>query len=645
MKTSFMKTRTPIAFLVLLTALAPAGAHPALGRETVEDVVKRAPSRGKFPQAIAAVVKEAQTMRLDGQGNASLEGFRVVEVFNLTGREKFSDFRIPLDKRRESLEVLLARTYKGDLTYIEVEKGAVNDVTPPHLADADMYADIVHRVLSFQAVNPGSCLAVRFLKTTTDAPGDLSAVVLFQDEEPIQEHELRIVLPPDKNLKYKIIGLKEDFREETSDRERIYTLTVSNAAAIKPEEYMPPLAEVAARAVFSTWPGWDEAARRFSLSFEAAAKPDPRLAALAAELTKAAAAPDEKIRRLFLFVATEVRNVALPFGEGGYEVHEAGTVLANRYGDWKDKSALLTALLRSAGFEAQPVLANSRSIPIAEDVPCLEQFDCVLVAVSRGGDLIFLNPFARDSRFGYLSLAAGSRGLMVKPGAAVFQEIKNLPGTESVSRNGISGELDARGNLRGKISSAVAGVFDRWARRELKDKTEKERRDFFAEALNRIHEDTEAGAYAAGDLKDLTRPVEVGQEFLARDFGLSQGKVLLLYLPDIPYEFAGRDLVPRLDKRTHALRLPDTMDVSLSVKIKVPKDYKLLYLPEGFSVEKEYGRFMLAASFDPKKSELRVERKYSLTQRDIPPERYEEFKALMDAFSLPRNTLVLMEKK
>lgn len=640
-----MKNKSRLARLALIPALALAVSLTAPGQESVEDVVKRAPSRGKFPRAIAAVVKDARTMRLDGGGNTILDYFRVTEIFNLTGREKYSDFRIRLDKSRQNLDVLLARTYRGDLSFSDVEPGAVNDVTPPHLAQADMYSGIVHRVLSFPAVDPGSCLAVRFRRTTTDAPGDLSDVVLFQDEEPIQEKELKIVLPAAKSLKYKLIGLEEDFLVKESGGERIYTLAVSNAAAVKPEEHMPPLEEVASRVVFSSWPDWDAAVRRFAASFEAAVKPDGRIAALAADLTAKASSPDEKILRIFLFTTVEVRNVTLPFGEGGFETHSAGTVLANRYGDWKDKAALLVALLRSAGFEAYPVLAHSRSVPVVEDVPCLEQFDCILAAVLRGGDILFLNPFAQDAQYGHLPVADGSRGLVVKAGASEFRTIRRLPGTESVSRSEISGEMDAGGDLRGRISSRVGGHFDRWARRELKDKTETERRDFFAEALNKLHQDTEAGAWSVSDLNDLTRPVEAGQEFAARDFGLSQGKIILLYLPDIPYEFAGRDLTPRLAQRTHALRLPDAMDISLSVTIKVPEDHKPLYLPEGFIVDKEYGRFSLAATFDPARSELRFERRLALTQKDIPPESYEEFKAAMDAFFLPRNTLVLLEKK
>jgi hypothetical protein len=633
--------RNPV-WRALILSLALASLLPA--QESVENIVKSAPSRGKFPEATAAVVQSRQAFSLDRAGRKSEDYFLVLEVFNLTGREKFSDFRIPLDKNLEKVDVLLARTYKGNLTAVDVEKGAINDVTPPYLADADMYSNLIHRVLSFPAVDPGSCLAVRYRKESIDAPAQMDGIVRFQLEEPILSKELKVILPAEKSLKYKIIGLNSDFRVETSGPDKIYTLTASDQPQVKPEEYMPPLEEIGSRVVFSTYTDWNEACRGFLRSFDQAVRPTPEIAALAADLTKGAATPDEKVQRLFLFVAKDVRSVKLPFGEGGLEVHQAGVVLKNRYGDWKDKSVLLTALLQAAGLKAFPVLANSQAIPVVEDVPSLKQFDCVLVAVSQGNGLFFLNPFADKSQFGYMSGVDGTRGLLIKPDTAEFCEIRGLSGTESESRNEIVGQLDGRGDLKGKIVSEVTGIFDHWARQSLMDSTAKERRDFFVEALNKLQEDTESGNFKVSDLKDLRTPVKVSQEFLARRFGIFQGKIVLLNVPDLPYEFSGQGLVPRLAKRQYPLRLPDKAAVSLTFRVKIPSGHKLLYIPESFSFRKDYGSFDFSTAFDSGKSELTVKKSYTLTIRDILPGQYEEFKKMMDAFSLPRNTLILLER-
>jgi hypothetical protein len=53
--------------------------------------------------------------------------------------------------------------------------------------------------------------------------------------------------------------------------------------------------------------------------------------------------------------------VAIFLGNGGYEPHDAATVLENRYGDCKDHVALLEALLKAKGIASVPVLVGSSS--------------------------------------------------------------------------------------------------------------------------------------------------------------------------------------------------------------------------------------------------------------------------------------------
>ena len=111
---------------------------PSAAQEKLEDLAKTAPSRAKYPDSSAVVVRAGEVFTLAPAGGSTHEYFRALEVFNLTGREKFSDFRIPFDKNSEKVEVILAKTIKGDGTVVDVEPKAINDVTPPELAEADL---------------------------------------------------------------------------------------------------------------------------------------------------------------------------------------------------------------------------------------------------------------------------------------------------------------------------------------------------------------------------------------------------------------------------------------------------------------------------------------------------------------------------
>lgn len=73
-----------------------------------------------------------------------------------------------------------------------------------------MYANVMHRVLSFPAVDPGACLVVRYAKENRDGSGNLDEVVTFQTDDPIQNKRLEITIPEGKELRYKIFGLTAD---------------------------------------------------------------------------------------------------------------------------------------------------------------------------------------------------------------------------------------------------------------------------------------------------------------------------------------------------------------------------------------------------------------------------------------------------
>lgn len=632
--------------LAVVLFLAAGLTAAAAAQEKVEDLAKSAPSRAKYPDSSAVVVRAGEVFTLAGTGGAAHEYFRALEIFNLTGREKFSDFRIPFDKSKDAVEVIMAKTIKGDGTVLDVEPKAINDVTPPELAEADLYANIVHRVLSFSAVDPGAMLAVHYKKSDEKAR-QVEGLVLLQFDEPIVRKDLKIVIPEDRTLRYKVRGLAAGFEETAGDGVKTYHILASDSPMIRPEEYMPPLQETASRVVFSTYPDWTAAAGAFAGSFYAAAEPGPDIAEFAANLTKGAAKDLDKIKAIFFFVAKDVRSVRFAFGEGGYDVHEGGAVLKNRYGDWKDKGALLVALLKAAGVTAYPVLVNARAVPPEEEVPTLKQFDALLVAVPGAGEngYLFLDPFADDALFGYFQTGRGSRGLLVKPDGAEFVDVRCLSQAESVERCEISAELDATGAIKGKISADLAGIFDLRARQSIKDMTAKERADFFAESVNKLCEDGQAIKNELSDARNLSEPVRITQEFSGRNYGIFQGPIMLVPIPSVPYGFADLPSAPSLAKRRYPFRLTAENEIRSTVSFKIPAGFRPLYLPEGFSQQKEYGEFSFATSYDPEKSLVVITKLFQFAKKEIPLDQYDEFKKIIDSFGVAKNTMILLEKK
>ncbi len=96
--------------------------------------------------------------------------------------------------------------------------------------------------------------------------------------------------------------------------------------------------------------------------------------------------------------------MSLSFGLGRYQPHAASEVLANGYGDCKDKNTLLAALLAAQGFESTSVLIGSQHV-LDPDIPSPSQFDHVITRVTLTDRMMWIDstngvaPFQHARRF------------------------------------------------------------------------------------------------------------------------------------------------------------------------------------------------------------------------------------------------------
>jgi hypothetical protein len=256
-----------------------------------------------------------------------------------------------------------------------------------------------------------------------------------------------------------------------------------------------------------------------------------------------------------------------------------------------------------------------------------------------------LNPFANDSIFGYFLEGRESRGLKVKPDGVEFVTVRCLSEAESILKNEISAEIDGSGGIKGRMSSELSGLFDKRARGELKDKTGKELDVFYSESVNRICEDGKALKNQLTDPKDLSQKVRIAQEFSGKNYGIFQGNIMLITIPQVPYAFSNLPATPSLAKRLYPFRMAGESEVLSTVTVKIPADFKPFYFPESYSFQQDYGDFAFSAAYDAGQSSVVIKKTFRFRKKEIPVSQYEEFKKIIDSFGLPKNTLLLLEKK
>lgn len=136
--------------------------------------------------------------------------------------------------------------------------------------------------------------------------------------------------------------------------------------------------------------------------------------------------PAGSLERATAFVQGEVRYTGLDMGLQSHAPNRPELVLERRFGDCKDKTQLLVALLHEAGVSASPVLVNTRlNAAIADRLPSPLAFDHVVVRAELPEGAVWIDP-TRDRERGMLAARAPLRfglGLRIAPGSNALIEV------------------------------------------------------------------------------------------------------------------------------------------------------------------------------------------------------------------------------
>ena len=324
---------------------------------------------------------------------------------------------------------------------------------------------------------------------------------------------------------------------------------------------------------------WAAVGRWYSQLTAGRRQVSPEVKQKALELTAGRTQMLDKVKSMSAFVQHEIRYAAIEIGIGGYQPHPAADVLANRYGDCKDKATLLTAMLQAIGIDSYYVLVHSGRGVVMPEFPSMLNFDHVIVAIGMPGEsepLARLYVARRDQRLGWLLLfdptdtvtpfeelpahLQGGDGLLVRADGG---ELIHLP-LAPASSNRVIRETKAEVRPDGTLAAAVAELS--WG----------------APGARR------RGYLLAAPAADRVRLVE---ELLAASLGafsLRSAEVGNLDSVTKPLLLRGGESRPR----RYPLELAGTASVHDLIEITVPEGYAVDELPLPVEIQTSFGSYL-----------------------------------------------------
>src|ERR1700722_5932888 len=406
--------------------------------------------------------------KFENDGTFSREDSARVRIQSEAGVQNYGLLAFSYASATGTFEISYVRVRKPDGSTVETPPDNVQDMAAQITREAPFYSDLHEKHVAVKGLSVGDVLEFKTQEHTTKplAPGQFWTSYRFSREQIVLDEELEISVPKARLVKMKSTDLQPTASD--SDAYRVYTWHHKNlehkdetnekqAATERLWQQLRgrlPQADV----LMSSFGSWEDVGRWYGGLQDERVKPSPEVTAKALELTRSAPSDDAKLRALYGYVSTQFRYIGIAFGIGRYQPHTAGKVLANQYGDCKDKHTLLASLLISVGIPAYPALIPT-SAEVDGDVPSPGQFDHVITVVPRGGGLVWLDATAEVGPYQYLLSPLRDKHALViwkdKPAALLITPVD--PPYPQLQTFNMEGKLSDTGTMEGKVDFSARG--------------------------------------------------------------------------------------------------------------------------------------------------------------------------------------------
>lgn len=275
----------------------------------------------------------------------------------------------------EDLEIVEAYTEKPDGRRLVVPPEQIKLQQEPGSRGAAMFQDLQVKVVVFSDIAIGDKL---YTKVRTHRRKALFEGHFTDDTyppfRPTNQYTLSYDMPADMPLYADADGFAAQ-APQTANGRTLYRWDYTPSDNPRIEAGTVDYWDYGRRLVVSTMKDFATLGEAYDRQAAPAAAVTPAIAAKAREITAGIAGRREQAIAINEWVRKNIRYVGIYLGNGGVVPHSADSVLSNRYGDCKDHTALMEALLRAVGIEATPVLVPANAAFRLSPVASLATFN------------------------------------------------------------------------------------------------------------------------------------------------------------------------------------------------------------------------------------------------------------------------------
>ena len=356
------------------------------------------------------------------------------------------------------------------------------------------------------------------------------------------------------------------------------------------------------------------------------------------------------------FVQKDIRYVAIEIGIGGYQPHAAADIFRNRYGDCKDKTALLTSMLSVAGIHATALIVDTERGVVnpaapstianhaitAIEIPSGYQSDGLhsVITADSGKRYLVFDPTSEKTPFGQLEheLQGGYAILMEGSNSQVIQLPVLDPQLNTIRRTAAF-QLQPDGSLKGSVTEKRFGDVASYRRDVFTGGDARQQRELIDGQLKLDFTSFNATDLKIENLDALNLDLTLSYALSADAYAQATGPLLMVR----PRVLGRLELPTDRKPRRVPIDLNETMQAVDDYSIELPAGYKVDELPDPVKLDVGFASYQSSSAVEG--NTLHYSRTYTVRQVTLAPERYADLQKLAGVIAADEESRAILKKQ
>lgn len=602
---------------------------------------------GKTPEKGAGCELDEQEFLVEGKNSAVLRVHRIFHIYNQEGK-KYGSVVMPLYRFEKSRNIKAqVKGFDGRL----IRKLEKDDIIEESLfPDYLLYAD--DRMKHFDL---GTTTFPYILEYSYEV--EYQSLFFWPDwspqlKIPVKRSVYTLTIPKDLTFKMYKRNLKIEPTEEEIGGKRQLIFELTQVPPFEPEKNMPPEIDHKMSVLFApdefnlagyrgSTNSWAAFGKWIASLYRNQYMLSSQHYEMIKEVVKDCASTKDTARALYQFLQRKTRYAAISLGIGGWQPHDAESVLGNGYGDCKDLVALFIAMVGVVGIKAYPVLIRTRDQGmVLVDFPS-NQFNHVIAYVPVGKETLWLDCTCNYCSFGELPWQdEGCETLVVMDDTSATIRTPVSSADENKINRSIHAKFEPDGSLEVIGTISATGNFESYYRGFLNSATAMERKEWLGRLVGRYAPNYTLLSYNFEKIPDLDVPFALGFTAKLIDYPTKSGNELLINLNLLSRVDA--DDVPKEKERKYPVDNQFAFTTEDEVTLDFPDDLVTKVVPDEQNIVLSFGSFRTL--YNVNTNQITYKRIRVVPQRFIEQADFNEYKAFLDRIYAADHSFVVLTR-